>query len=86
MLIDSTGAAYVTGTTLSAETTVPVPFPVVDGPDLVVDDGAVGERRPDDPSAVLPEQLDEPGEVGPGEEAERPSRIDALVHQGSTSR
>lgn len=32
--VDTTGAAYVTGTTLSAETTVPVPFPVVDGPDL----------------------------------------------------
>ena len=32
--VDATGAAYITGTTMSAETTVPVPFPVVDGPDL----------------------------------------------------
>ena len=34
IVVDATGAAYVTGTTLSAETTVPVPFPVVNGPDL----------------------------------------------------
>ena len=32
--VDAGGAAYVTGTTLSAETTVPVPFPVASGPDL----------------------------------------------------
>lgn len=32
--VDASGAAYVTGTTLSTESTAPIPFPVIDGPDL----------------------------------------------------
>ena len=42
---------------------------VVEGGDLVEDDRPVGDRRADDPAAVLAEQVDEDLEVGAGQEA-----------------